>query len=176
MVKVIVDGYSYGELDPNEKENADYDLECLVEEVYSYNVDLQKDKFLGNIEQRKANLEKEREEAGKAIAGYFQVMKVDMEQKGMVSSSTIVKLLHSVVERELIDESLEDIKNTTKSFNREEVYKNLRDRFPWEKVASMYCERNGIYFTGNGYALFNGKFDYKINLENFSEVCCNADK
>lgn len=160
MVELTIKAYSYDELYPNERENADYDIENLVCEVYDYNVKLLKEKHIGKSAKAITDLKDRCAMLSTSIAEQLANLNT-----GTVTSRRVSELLHNVVEKEIAEETLEEIQTKINSFDEKGTYQMLHDKFLWEEVASKYCERNGIYFTGNGNALFNGKYDYKIILE-----------
>lgn len=166
MVEINVKAYTYDELAEFEYsdaiEEADYDIECLVCEVYDYNMKLLKEKHLSKNSQKVEALRKKCEEANKGIKERFESLKEEFDRTGKLSSHSLVELLHEVVTKEVYGD---DLNAEVETFNYDEVKQNLMFRHPWREVASKFCERSGIYFTANGSAIFSGKNDYKIILE-----------
>ena len=165
MVELTVKAYTYDELGDCEKDNADYELDFYVSEVYNYNLNLIKKERLGNKTEVKEELEKKKLEIDKVIGGYCQVIEVDMETTGTVNSSTVAKLLAVTMDRERVVASIEELDKDINSNRVEVIMHELETKFPFNKVASLFSKFNGIYFTYRGYPLFDGKVDTEIPLK-----------
>lgn len=160
MVELIVKGYNYKELDGNARENANYEIECFVDEVYSYNRNLYRQEEL-------LQCEKEEKELCNAYSRVSMQIKECLSNltPTTIGSSVVHKLCELVAEKEKlvgemtkVSEKLNDIKALKRDYS-------LSTRYSFEYVAYAFCDENEIYFTVEGYPLFNGNHNTEIKLE-----------
>lgn len=165
MVEVIVKACTYDELGACEKDIANYELDFYVSEVYNYNLNLIKKERLGNKTEVKEELAKKKLEIDLKISEYCCTIQLEMKNNMTVNSSTVAKLLAVTMDRERVVASIEELDKDINSNRAEVIMHELETKFPFNKVASLFSKFNGIYFTYQGYPLFDGKIDTEIPLK-----------
>lgn len=167
MVEVTVKGYTWMELDDNAKDTAFYYIECYVNNVQDYNVNLLNKKIkeeLKEVEDGKIILEAH-------LANVRKRIKNEIDKSGNFIDVSLSPIYDKV--KCLITEETEVLKriihNTNKKAKLERERKKNFDKVcngTNYKVAYALCDENELYFTVDGFPLFNGALDTEIVLEN----------
>lgn len=165
MKEITVKGYTWLELDDNAKDTAFYYIENEVIAVQNYNIDLLTKDIKGSLKE----LEDDKIVLETCLADKRKKIKDEVLKSGIYSNTSLSPIYENV--ERLVKEELAVLKQLINVIGKE--YQTNQEKIDCEnrvldvsnyETALALCENNELYFTEEGFPLFNGNLNTEVIL------------